>query len=305
MADSPGTGWWFPTGKSNSDGWRFDVITLLAVIGESSVAEHSQAITASVLCMLPRIIPAPQAMLRANRPLRMPEVKAKMAGIYSGVVLDTVGFFANIIHPLDDLKPFAFRVLEIKHKDLNEAAGVSASGNPSADTSGSFLRKKKTGTGNSRGFRLPGPPSDAKDDDPSGAAGEAQPRHASNGETRASTMATGRSAAFEPDPEMGLREELHDEGAHDGHAGKPDPEQQQEAAGGAAQVLVAGAHPRRALDPAVDGADHHGRVLARRDRHGGGRHHQPGQFGGRVRELVAAAAHDPQPHQQGPQGGCH
>lgn len=111
---------WFPSGKDDAKGWRFDVITLLAIIGEGSVAEHAQTISASSLCLLPRIIPAPQALLKPSRPQRLPEVTAKMAGVYGGVVLDTVGFFANIIHPLEDLKPFAFRVLEIKHKHIDE-----------------------------------------------------------------------------------------------------------------------------------------------------------------------------------------
>lgn len=91
------------------------MITLLAIIGESSVAEHAQTLTASSLCLLPRIIPAPQALLRPVRPQRLPEVTAKMAGVYGGVVLDTVGFFANIMHPLEDLRPFSFRVLKISH----------------------------------------------------------------------------------------------------------------------------------------------------------------------------------------------
>ncbi|KAK4219842.1 hypothetical protein QBC37DRAFT_271768 [Rhypophila decipiens] len=112
---------WFPSGKDDPKGWRFDVITLLAIIGEGSVAEHAQTISASSLCLLPRIIPAPQALLKPIRPQRLPEVTAKMAGVYGGVVLDTVGFFANIIHPLEDLKPFAFKVLEIKHKHLIDA----------------------------------------------------------------------------------------------------------------------------------------------------------------------------------------
>ncbi|KAK3692337.1 hypothetical protein B0T22DRAFT_373926 [Podospora appendiculata] len=115
---------WFPSGQQDLPGWRFDVITLLAVIGESSVAEHAQTITASTLCLLPRIIPAPQALLRPTRPQRLPEVTAKMAGVYGGVVLDSVGFFANIMHPLEELKPFAFKVLEIKHKHLIERVGV-------------------------------------------------------------------------------------------------------------------------------------------------------------------------------------
>ncbi|KAI0888360.1 uncharacterized protein GGS22DRAFT_155674 [Annulohypoxylon maeteangense] len=105
-------------------GWRLDVVTLLAVIGESSIAEHSQTITASIFCLLPRIIPAPQAFLKPSRPVRLPETTAKMTGVYSGVTLDTVGFFANIIHPLDELQPFAFKVLEIKHTDRNNAGGV-------------------------------------------------------------------------------------------------------------------------------------------------------------------------------------
>jgi len=116
---------WFPYGKQDLPGWRFDVITLLAVIGESSVAIHAQTLTASTLCLLPRIIPAPQALLRPVRPQRLPEVTAKMAGVYGGTVLDSVGFFANIMHPLEELKPYAFRVLEIKHKDLNQVGGFT------------------------------------------------------------------------------------------------------------------------------------------------------------------------------------
>ncbi|KAK4232460.1 hypothetical protein QBC38DRAFT_611 [Podospora fimiseda] len=118
---------WFPWGTQDLPGWRFDVITLLAIIGESAIQEHIQTITASTLCLLPRIIPAPQALLRPQRPPRLPEVDAKMVGVYSGVVLDTVGFFANIIHPLDEMKPFEFKVLEIKHKEA-ESPKISFSG---------------------------------------------------------------------------------------------------------------------------------------------------------------------------------
>jgi hypothetical protein len=37
---------WFPAMRMN---WSLDVVTLLAVIGEASMAEHAQAITASAL----------------------------------------------------------------------------------------------------------------------------------------------------------------------------------------------------------------------------------------------------------------
>ncbi|KAF5007660.1 hypothetical protein FDECE_6046 [Fusarium decemcellulare] len=122
MADPESPGWkWFPNVKDN---WSLDVVTLLAVIGESSMIEHSQTITASLVCLLPRIIPAPQALLKPSRPGRMPETVAKMTGVYSGTTLDSVGFFATIITPLDALQPFSFRVLEIKHTDPTQFGDI-------------------------------------------------------------------------------------------------------------------------------------------------------------------------------------
>ncbi|KAH7151684.1 hypothetical protein B0J13DRAFT_246341 [Dactylonectria estremocensis] len=115
-------GWkWFPNEKSS---WSLDVVTLLAVIGESSMAEHSQTITASLLCLLPRLIPAPQALLKPSRPVRMPETVAKMTGVYSGTTLDSVGFFATIITPFDSLPAFSFLVVEIEHSDLNQIGDI-------------------------------------------------------------------------------------------------------------------------------------------------------------------------------------
>jgi len=132
---------WLPRIPSESDPavWRLDVVTLLAVIGESAMAEHSQTITASFLCLLPRILPAPQALLKPSRPPRMPETPAKMAGVYSGIVLDTVGFFASIIQPLDELPAFAFKAIEVRHRTTGKrgrplAETARRAGTPALDT---------------------------------------------------------------------------------------------------------------------------------------------------------------------------
>lgn len=61
-------------------------------------------------------MPAPQALMRARRPPALESEVAKTVGVYSGVVLDTVGFFANIIHPLNELEPFSFHMLDIQHR---------------------------------------------------------------------------------------------------------------------------------------------------------------------------------------------
>ncbi|KAI2628730.1 hypothetical protein GGR54DRAFT_360575 [Hypoxylon sp. NC1633] len=135
-------GKWFSSDVAGAEGpwgWRLDVVTLLAVIGESSVAEHAQTITASIFCLFPRIIPAPQAFLKPSRPPRLPETTAKMTGVYSGVVLDTVGFFANIIHPLDQYQPFDFEVLRITHADRNNAGGIKVP--PAFQNGANFLSK--------------------------------------------------------------------------------------------------------------------------------------------------------------------
>lgn len=113
MSNPGDPGWkWFPDNKNS---WRLDVVSLLAVIGESAIGEHAQTITASMLCMLPRLLPAPQALLKPSRPTRLPETHAKMAGVESGTVLDSVGFFANIILPLEELVPYDFVELDIRH----------------------------------------------------------------------------------------------------------------------------------------------------------------------------------------------
>ncbi|KAI1387538.1 uncharacterized protein F4822DRAFT_406845 [Hypoxylon trugodes] len=138
LASRPKAAIWFSSDVGEAAqgpwGWRLDVVTLLAVIGESSVAEHTQTITASIFCLLPRIIPAPQAFLKPSRPIRLPETTAKMTGVHSGVTLDTVGFFASIIHPLEELQPYSVKVLRITHADDNDG---EVAGFPSRPTNGS------------------------------------------------------------------------------------------------------------------------------------------------------------------------
>ena len=94
---------WLPTGTNgNGDGWRLDIVSLLAVIGESAMAEHSQAMTSSWTCMLPRIIPAPQALLKPARPTRLPYLDSAVVGVHNGVKIDTF----NVSQVLGLLMPF-------------------------------------------------------------------------------------------------------------------------------------------------------------------------------------------------------
>lgn len=113
---------WFPTTTGDTPGWRLDIVSLLAVIGESSLAEHSQAMTASWTCCLPRIIPAPQVLLKPTRPTRMPQIKAAVVGVKNGTYVEMLNYFANIIHPIEELSPFEFKVFNIRHSPKRVAS---------------------------------------------------------------------------------------------------------------------------------------------------------------------------------------
>jgi hypothetical protein len=46
----------------------------------------------------------------------MPQVNAAVVGVHNGTLVPTLNFFPNIIHPIEDLVPFSFKVLKITHK---------------------------------------------------------------------------------------------------------------------------------------------------------------------------------------------
>ncbi|CUS10356.1 unnamed protein product [Tuber aestivum] len=94
--------------------WRLDIVSLLAVVGESAMSAHSQPLTASILCLLPRILPAPQALLKPSRPSRLPPTHAIIAGVHSGLRVDELNHFAGHISNIN-LPKFAIRVIRIKH----------------------------------------------------------------------------------------------------------------------------------------------------------------------------------------------
>lgn len=107
----------FPNTK---DKWRLDVVSLLAVIGESSMSKHAQTLTASWLCLLPRLIPAPQALIRPSRPSGLPSQVAHIVGVHSGNYLQELNYFANLIHPISELKKYSIHEIFIEHKPIRD-----------------------------------------------------------------------------------------------------------------------------------------------------------------------------------------
>jgi hypothetical protein len=108
--------WWFPSGRDNGSGWRFDAVGLLAVIGEATLEHQAQPLTSAWLCLLPRLIPAPQVLLKSKRPTRLPAKQAVIVGVHSGTRIDELNFYPNLIHPLGSLRPLEVREYKITRR---------------------------------------------------------------------------------------------------------------------------------------------------------------------------------------------
>ena len=72
--------------------------------------DHAQKMTATWLCLLPRLIPAPQGLLKSVRPKPLPPVPGiQVVGAFSGTKVEELNFAANLIHEIEQLEPLEFR----------------------------------------------------------------------------------------------------------------------------------------------------------------------------------------------------
>ena len=93
--------------------WKFDLVGLLAILGESIVSEIVQPITASRTSFLPRLMPAPHALIRPSRRKALPSKLMTVVGVHSGTVLNSLSYFPEMIHQIDLMQPFELQVVKI------------------------------------------------------------------------------------------------------------------------------------------------------------------------------------------------
>ncbi|KAJ5547457.1 hypothetical protein N7494_005042 [Penicillium frequentans] len=103
----------FPT---NRNGWQFDLVGLLAVIGESIIDEIVQPLTPSPSTLLPRLLLAPHAFIRPSRRTALLSTPITGAGVYSGATIDSIPYFAAMVHQVDLFQPYEFQGMTIKLK---------------------------------------------------------------------------------------------------------------------------------------------------------------------------------------------
>jgi len=100
---------------------RLDIVGIIAVLGEGSVTRNAQVTSLSWWSALPRLLPAPQALLEHERKYRLPTQAGIVAGAYSGLVKKEINFFAQLLHDklLDD---YEVELVQVTRQDGREGA---------------------------------------------------------------------------------------------------------------------------------------------------------------------------------------
>lgn len=114
----------FPSARND---WRLDVVSILAVVGESNIKIHVQPLTATLLCLLPRLIPAPQAFLREKRPRTLPyEEDIIVVDVSGKKTKNGLNYFANLLILADLYTPYSVYEFNISENEKVRTRGRSA-----------------------------------------------------------------------------------------------------------------------------------------------------------------------------------
>ena len=81
----------------NFSEFQLDIVGFLAVLGEGSILSTFQVSALSWLFYLPRLIPAPQALLRTVRPTALPSESAAVIAVHSGNIKEHLPHVAHVL----------------------------------------------------------------------------------------------------------------------------------------------------------------------------------------------------------------
>ncbi|KAG8529920.1 uncharacterized protein KY384_005401 [Bacidia gigantensis] len=113
---------------------QLDIIGFLAILGEASVTANAQVSLLSYIALLPRLLPAPQALIRTSRPLTLAPATGKVIGARSGGIRDFVNHIANLLHSREALRDYHVRCELIEKPDPSKSVEAATWG-PLAYTS--------------------------------------------------------------------------------------------------------------------------------------------------------------------------
>jgi hypothetical protein len=94
---------------------QLDIVGFLAILGEGSVERNAQTLGLAWHSKIPRLIPAPQALMKHERPERLPTTQGTVVGAYSGNVRHELNFFIRLMHK-EGLAPFEVELVRVTTK---------------------------------------------------------------------------------------------------------------------------------------------------------------------------------------------
>ncbi|KAF1999949.1 hypothetical protein P154DRAFT_492929 [Amniculicola lignicola CBS 123094] len=106
-------------GASRLDQLQLDIVGFLAILGEGSVLANAQVSTLSKWVFLPRLIPAPQSLMKPTRPDKLEPVPGRVTGIFSMNDRDNINHIGNIVCDASSLPIHCVRVVNITRVSEN------------------------------------------------------------------------------------------------------------------------------------------------------------------------------------------
>lgn len=94
---------------------RLDIVGIIAILGDGGVTRNAQVAALSWYNIIPRLLPAPQALLKQERDRRLPTQSGTVVGVYSGNVRHNLNFFTSVLHP-DRLENYEVEFLQVDPK---------------------------------------------------------------------------------------------------------------------------------------------------------------------------------------------
>lgn len=98
---------------------QLDIVGFLAILGEGSVLANAQVSTLSKWIFLPRLIPAPQALLRPTRPSHLESHPGQVTGVLSGNDRPSINHIGNIVCDANNSPEFSVRVVTVRRNSEN------------------------------------------------------------------------------------------------------------------------------------------------------------------------------------------
>lgn len=95
---------------------QLDIVGIVAILGEASTLRVSQISALSWHHELPRLMPAPQALLKHSLEKRLPTEPGKVVGAYSGNVNTELNFFCQLLHPRE-LGNYEVELVTVKKRE--------------------------------------------------------------------------------------------------------------------------------------------------------------------------------------------